>query len=107
MQYEKHGWTLRCVLLSAGDAENLPNELKSVIGTAEIHSSDIDALWFSRSAAKDKETWEIRRLGGAPFALVEVFESDDGEETREERRKEMETRIRALASKPENRKPDD
>ena len=98
-QYKKHGWNLRRVLLSAQSAESIMPSLKTFFGEAEIIAADIDAAWFSRSSGKDKETWEIRRLSGSPFALVEVFESDDDEEVREEARKEMETRLNQSASK--------
>ncbi len=101
-QYKKHGWNLRRVLLSAESGEILSDSLKSLFGDAEIVSSEIDAAWFSRASGIDNEAWEIRRLSGAPFALVEVFEGDDDEEVREETRKEMETRLNQLASKIRN-----
>ena len=105
-QYNKHGWILRRVLLAKENKLDFPDSLKDVFSNAEIVSSDFDALWFSRGAANGNETWELRRLSSSPFALVEVFENDDDEEGREERRKEMETRMSRLASKSLNRKPD-
>ena len=102
LQYKKHGWNLRRVLLSAESGKNLSDSLKSFFGDAEIVSSEIDAAWFSRASINDRETWEIRRLSGTPFALVEVFEGDDDEDVREETRKEMETRLNQTASKPLN-----
>ena len=95
-QYEKHGWSLRRVLLSAATDNDLP---ASQFGKAEIVRADLDALWFSRISTGGREAWELRRLTGAPFALVEVFEADDEEEAREEARSEMETRLAELASK--------
>ena len=100
-QYEKHGWNLRRVLLSAEKRKSLPEAL---FGTAEIVSADLEALWFSRSSREGRETWELRVLSGTPFALVEVFEADDDEEVREETRREMETRLAELASKFGNKK---
>lgn len=97
-QYEKHGWNLRRVLLSARTAEFLPDSLKDIFGAAEIVSSEIDAAWFSRASGNGNEAWEIRRFGGTPFALIEVFESEDEEEVREEARQEMETRMSQTAS---------
>ena len=95
-QYEKHGWSLRRVLLSAATKDDLPT---SQFGQAEIVQSDLDALWFSRTSSGGRETWELRRLAGTPFALVEVFEADDEEAAREEARSQMETRLAELASK--------
>ena len=95
-QYEKHGWNLRRVLLSAETGKYIAD---SVFGNVEIVSAELDALWFSRAAGEGRETWELRHLSNTPFALVEVFESDDEEEIRAEARQEMQTRLRELASK--------
>lgn len=95
-QYAKHGWSLRRVLLSAAPANDLS---AGTFGEIEVISTDFNALWFSREAVNGGETWEIRTLSAAPFALVEVFNDDDEEEVREEIRKEMETQIRQKASK--------
>lgn len=101
-QYEKHGWSLRRVLLSAEARENLP---EAFFANAEIVSSGIDALWFSRASLGGREAWELRHLsGGTPYALVEVFEADDEEEVREEARSEMETRLAEVASKLSGKK---
>jgi hypothetical protein len=100
-QYEKHGWLLRRVLLSAEMRNLLPDAL---FKQAEIVASDLNALWFSRASFNGSETWEIRLLGGAPFALVEIFEADDEEEVREEARQEMQTRLLEQASKFGNKK---
>ena len=71
-QYKKHGWVLRRVLFSsplspgvAALAEGIPTR-----------KAAIDALWFSRRSLPDCEAWELRRLSGSPFALVQVI--DDG-----------------------------
>ncbi len=101
-QYEKHGWILRRVLLSA--KVRLPLEF---FGQVEIVSSESDALWFSRASAEGREAWELRSLADAPFALVEVFEAEDEEEVREEIRQEMQTRLAEQASKSVNRKVTD
>lgn len=95
-QYEKHGWNLRRVLLSAPTAKNLSVES---FGEIEVASADFDALWFSRPAANGGETWELRAVSPSPFAMVEVFADDDEEEVREEIRREMETQIKEKASK--------
>ena len=75
-QYEKHGWTLRRALLSDESRRTLSNSL----GDLEIVSSDLEALWFSRSAKPETESWELRRLTGSPFALVAVIPSNASEE---------------------------
>ena len=101
-QYEKHGWSLRRVLLSAVTKENLSG---SLFGQAEIYSSELDALWFSRSSFEGREAWELRHLSSAPFALVAVFEAGDGEAVREEIRQELQTQLAEQASNPERSKP--
>lgn len=100
-QYEKHGWSLRRVLLSAEMRKNLPDAL---FANAEIVSSDLNALWFSRASFDGREAWELRYLSATPFALVEVFEADDEEEVREEARSEMQTRLAEQASKLSGKK---
>jgi hypothetical protein len=99
-QYERHGWTLRRVLLSAPLRKNLP---VSMFDKTEVRAADFDAFWFSRPSAKG-EAWELRSISSAPFALVEIFEEDEVEEIREEIRMEMETRMQERASKPIARK---
>ncbi|MEP6849336.1 MAG: hypothetical protein ABI999_10800 [Acidobacteriota bacterium] len=74
-QYEKHGWRLRRVIVT----EKLRNVLGrdiDVFRQAEVVSSDVDAAWFSRVSGPGKETWELRGLASAPFAL-DAFLSDD------------------------------
>jgi len=97
--YKRHGWNLRRVLLSEQSGKLVSDSLKNLFGEAEIISSGVDAAWFSRASGAGNEAWELRRLSGAPFALVEIFESDDEEDVREEARKEMETRLNESASK--------
>jgi hypothetical protein len=94
-QYKKHGWTLRRVLLSDELRVRAYNELVSLSDhkAVEFVSSDVEAAWFSRPS-KEGEAWELRYLSATPFALFEVFDEDDEEETREEARKEMETRLK-------------
>ena len=100
-QYERHGWSLRRVLLSAENERNLPAAL---FGQTEVVSSNLDALWFSRASSEGREAWELRHLSNTPFALVEVFEADDEEDVREEARCEMQTRLAEQASKSGSKK---
>lgn len=88
--YTKHGWKLRRVLLSAA-VKKLADEFDS--GDAEVRESSIEALWFSRRSRPGSESWEIRRLAGTPFALVEVFDDGTPEEEFEERIAETENRL--------------
>lgn len=103
-QYEKHGWSLRRVLLSA---ENKANLTATLFGQTEIVASDVNALWFARASFEGRETWELRHLSSVPFALVEVFETDDEEDEREDARYEMQTRLAKQASKSGNKKVTD
>jgi len=72
-QYAKYGWTLRRILLAEGSFADLSNSIITQFPDAEFVPHEIDALWFSRKN-KDSETWELRRLGTPPFALVEVID---------------------------------
>jgi len=75
-QYSRHGWTVRRVLVTGGTSE----ELSGMFVNFEIRPSEIDAIWFSRINGSS-ETWELRRLTGSPFALVQSI--DDGLITKE------------------------
>ena len=88
-EYAKHGWILRRALLS--DHSDSSSELYS---DAEIIASDIDALWFSRRSSPDRETWELRRLRGTPYAIDSFLEDSMSTETREEILAEAEDRMR-------------
>lgn len=77
-QYSKHGWTVRRVLVTAGSTE----ELSSKFTNFEVRPSDIDAIWFSRMN-RTAETWELRRLTGSPFALVQSIDSEMFEQERD------------------------
>ncbi|HRH46213.1 MAG TPA: hypothetical protein PKY82_31505 [Pyrinomonadaceae bacterium] len=92
--YTKFGWTLRRVLLSPKLKQNLGDSAQKLFPSAEIIQSDIDAVWFSRASGKDKEAWELRRLSETPYALFEIFETNDDAEFCEETRREMELKLR-------------
>lgn len=95
--YKKHGWILRRVLLSDALKNNLKDSLGKLFGKTEIISSGIDGAWFSR-VSKNGEAWELRRLSDAPFALVEVFETDLDEVSRENTLRETEKRLMKSAN---------
>src|SRR5262245_1871665 len=81
-QYTLHKWVLRRVLLSELNVDELSDKIRTRYPSAEILTSEIDALWFSRKN-KTSETWELRRLGGPPFALVEVIDDTLAADERE------------------------
>lgn len=88
--YKKHGWNLRRVLLSDALRAAVNDRLQELFGGTEIVSSPLlNAMWFSRVSGVSGEAWELRHLSTTPFALIEVFETDD-ESVREERRKDLE-----------------
>jgi len=94
--YKKHGWVLRRVLLSDSLKKSLPEPLENLFGVAEIRTSEIDAVWFSRSPNANQETWELRRLSETPYALIEIFDAEDEEEIREETLREIEARMKGI-----------
>ncbi|HEY0657862.1 MAG TPA: hypothetical protein VGD05_05285 [Pyrinomonadaceae bacterium] len=95
--YKKHGWNLRRVLLSDELRVNITDALQDLFGGAEIVSSHLNAVWFSRPSKNAAEAWELRRLTDAPFALVEVFENDIDAEEREEMLREVEMRMQNIS----------
>jgi hypothetical protein len=94
--YRKHGWILRRVLLSDALRKNLADGFENLFGAAEIRSSEIDAVWFSRPSRTNQEAWELRRLSETPLALMEIFDLDDEEEIREETLAEVESRLKTF-----------
>ena len=92
--YERHGWTLRRVLLSSRTRLELGDELA---GNTDVKDSDFDALWFARPSHENSEAWELRLISENPYALFEAFEADESEEDREDARREMENRMREHA----------
>ena len=70
--YKKHGWTLRRALLSDASRDSIA----PMLGMIETEASDMDALWFSRKARSDGETWELRRLSALPLALIAILPND-------------------------------
>jgi len=91
--YKKHGWALRRVLLTEKSRQELKGSLEELFGEAEISAYEKDAAWFSRASGTDREAWELRLFGEAPFALVEVFGPDQDEKARAEARLALEQRL--------------
>jgi len=85
--YEKHGWSLRRVLLTE------PFNDEGIFAEVVIEDSAIDALWFSRISKPESETWELRRLTGSPFALIAVFDKSETNTEREDILREIEERM--------------
>lgn len=75
-QYDRNGWTLRRVLLSAELQNRLGSALSTLLPDVEIKQSDIDAGWFSRGRRGGTVAWELRWLNEFPFALLEVIGED-------------------------------
>lgn len=96
--YERHGWKLRRVLLSATTREELKDAADIFVDAVRV-DSDFDALWFARPSHAGREAWELRLIAEQPYALFEAFEGYEGEEDREEARLEMENRMRASSTK--------
>jgi hypothetical protein len=87
--YDKHGWKLRRVLLSAPLRERLAGQIPPGI---DVRDSDLDAAWFSRSSRPESTAWEIRHLSENPFALLEVIQNGADE-------KEAESALNAAEAK--------
>lgn len=99
--YERHGWTLRQVLLRPETKATIESASDLFRG-AEVRDADFDAVWFSRPSHAKREAWELRLISPQAYALFEAFEADEAEEAeedREEARREMENRMRQHVSK--------
>src|SRR5262245_11792066 len=97
--YEKHGWTLRQLLLKPETRAELLPTVEAHWKEIETREAEVDALWFSRPSHKNREAWELRLLAETQYALFETFESDETEEQRSEVRLEMESRLRDYANR--------
>ncbi|MEP6787746.1 MAG: hypothetical protein ABJB40_04900 [Acidobacteriota bacterium] len=75
--YQKHGWILRRVLLSAELKQKLASHTSALFGGAAILDAEIDAAWFSRPPKSGGVVWEIRHLGNFPLALLENIDEDN------------------------------
>lgn len=93
--YQKHGWTLRRVLLKK---ETLEKTGVSFETDAPVSVSEIDALWFSRLSAAG-EAWELRRISRQPFALFEVLSKNISDEERNRVLSAAEKRMRERINK--------
>jgi len=87
--YEKHGWSLRRVLLT-----ELGEISSNAFANAVVERSAINALWFSRVSKPESETWELRRLTGSPFALIAVFDKNETADERNATLSEIEVRMK-------------
>lgn len=94
--YQKHGWTLRRVLVRPS-TEQERQQIAQMFPEAALINAEVDALWFARSHA-GREAWELRLIAEQPYALFETFEADEAEEDREDLRREMENKMRDYAN---------
>ena len=98
-QYERNGWTLRRVLLSADSQNRLETAMPELFADIEIKRSDIDAGWFSRASHSNSVAWELRWFNEFPFALIQVI-GDDAELNEVERiLRETEDQLRERTKK--------
>ena len=87
--YEKHGWQLREILVRPETRAQISLDASAT----PVRDSEADALWFTRPSTRGREAWELRLISETPYALFETFDSDSSAETRENKRREMETRL--------------
>ena|SRR6266567_2643052 len=75
--YQKHGWILRRVLLSAELKKGLGKHIEPLFSGVKVIDSSIDAAWFSRPPRGGGVAWEARHLGNFPLALLEKADEKD------------------------------
>lgn len=97
--YLKHDWRLRRVLARPELKAELSHNSASLLPEAEVADAEVNALWFSRPAAGDREAWELRLVSELAYALFETFEADETEEERQDVLREMEARMRDYATR--------
>src|SRR6476620_4903520 len=95
-QYKKHGWMLRRILHSAP----LSPDAMALAGELPVRAAAIDGLWFSRRSQPTSEAWELRRLSGSPFALVEVIDDGTGQDEIESILSDVERRMSSAGTGP-------
>jgi hypothetical protein len=95
--YRRHGWDLRRVLLQPDTRAALGENLTD-FENADLRDDQIDALWFARPSQFGREAWELRLASEQPYALFEAFEAEETESIREEKRTQMEERMREYAT---------
>ena len=103
-QYSRFGWILRRILLTNENYGTLEHVLTIRFSDVSARPANIDALWFSRSN-RNAETWELRRLSGSPFALVQVIDAETPDEVREEVLQTLEIRMAESLSEPSREIP--
>lgn len=102
-QYRKHGWQAARVLMTPGALDALRASAEAGHDDAAQfegltpQESEVDAVWFRRASPGGREAWELR-LVAEPYALFEMFESDEAEEDREDARRELEAMMREKIS---------
>jgi len=98
--YTRHGWRLVRVLAQPETLASMRagDETEATYESAPVLESDVDAMWFTRASQGGREAWELRLVAEPPYALFELFESDEAEEDREDVRREMEARLREYAA---------
>ena len=97
LAYQKYGWVLRRVLLTAALRKKLSADTSQMFDGVQVKDADIDAAWFSRPPKKGGIAWEIRHLSVAPYALLENI--DEYSEGFEDALRLVESRLRESVSK--------
>ena len=99
--YRRHGWILRRVLLTDRTRAALQSDVDGLFGDVPIESSSFDAAWFFRDSSADEfEAWELRRLGGTPFALFRNIPKNSPAVEVEKTLHECEIQLSEYASRP-------
>ena len=97
--YRRHGWQLRRVLLRPETRAALDAQAEELFGEAVMSDAEVDALWFARPSHAGREAWELRLVAEQPYAHFETFGPDEADEEREEKRRQMELKMREYANR--------
>lgn len=86
-EYVRHGWVPRRWLSSSITPDDLELDLPVI-------RSAIDAIWFARRSEAGRETWELRRLSGTPYALLAFLRDDMSQVEKDAELSRVETEMR-------------
>ncbi len=75
------------------------NEDELTFEGARVEVANVNALWFSRPSHGKREAWELRLIAETAYALFEIFEADEPEETHDGVRQEMQVKLGEFTSR--------
>ena len=92
-KYETFGWKPKILLCDEIKASNEVKKLASLKGFEIRHSQKVLAIWFCRENRKGSQTWELRKIGGTPIAVLRFINQSMTSDEKEELLKDAENEL--------------